>query len=141
MFKVENDIFRWLVRAVPEAHWQRIENAGSLGPGVPDVNCCHRGTETWIELKTAHGLRLHPSQSVWMRRRVAHGGRVRLLIGWRNGDLCTVRPPAACDAAIVKSILAKYRGCKGYCTTDHVTFWPRDYLVKFPERLAEGLLS
>lgn len=43
--------------------------------GVPDVNCCIDGVDSWAELKfnTTKGLVLRDSQFAWMRRRLACG--------------------------------------------------------------------
>jgi len=54
----------------PHCHAQRIET-GSTGLGIPDVNLCLNGIETWVELKVVKGLRveLSPQQVVWHYRR------------------------------------------------------------------------
>jgi len=53
----------------------------NVGRGVPDLNMCCEGKETWVELKIFTGGRvlLRPEQFAWGMRRVAHGGRVQVL--------------------------------------------------------------
>jgi len=58
-----------------EVHSQRIETGGT-GLGIPDVNLCGNGMETWVELKVVKGRRvmLSPEQVVWHFRRARAGG-------------------------------------------------------------------
>lgn len=61
-------------------HIQRIET-GSTGLGIPDVNLCHSGVETWVELKVVKGKRveLSPQQVVWHHKRWRAGGSSYIL--------------------------------------------------------------
>lgn len=60
----------------PLVHVQRIET-GSTGRGIPDVNLCWDGVETWLELKIVKGKRvdLSPEQVAWHYRRARAEGR------------------------------------------------------------------
>lgn len=76
--RTEAQLYRWLLDEVlVGAHSQRIEN--TAGSGVPDINCCWRGVELWIECKM-HDALLRPFQWAWINRRVAAGGRVFVLV-------------------------------------------------------------
>lgn len=54
----------------------RIEN--SVTHGIPDINCCHNGTEFWIESKIVREKRVafRNSQVAWITIRTGFGGRV-----------------------------------------------------------------
>lgn len=72
--KPEQALKNWLVSGVPiGAHTQTIET--TTGRGVPDLNLCLDGNETWIELK-AQGYRpvMRPEQVAWLHQRVRSGG-------------------------------------------------------------------
>jgi hypothetical protein len=83
----ERQLYGRLRRRVPRAHFQRIESR--VGPGVPDVNMCYRGVESWLELKVVkrpkRGGPLHPrvraAQVAWLARRRKAGGNAWLLLG------------------------------------------------------------
>lgn len=89
--------FYYLIKEHIPGHVNRIEN--STGVGIPDVNFCFDGLETWLELKANVNLlcaeeeviqipfgtkRLRDSQIIWHGQRVNAGGRV--LIAIRDGD-------------------------------------------------------
>jgi Holliday junction resolvase len=59
--------------------WMRVEN-GLTMLGVPDLNGCRGGVETWVELKatSAWSVRIRPEQVGWAERRMRSGGRVFL---------------------------------------------------------------
>lgn len=62
-------------KLVPEAHWDRVENAA--GTGMADLNGCFLGHELWLEMKLMTNFRLHkiqPSQVPWHTKRWAVGG-------------------------------------------------------------------
>lgn len=63
-------------------HVNRIEN--STGVGIPDVNYCYNGQETWLELKAGSQLRI--SQKIWHYQRSLRAGRV-LVIERINNDI------------------------------------------------------
>ena len=78
----EASLWQQLKDAVPkEAHVQRIETGGTA-KGVPDVNICYKGKETWIELKSITGnkLTLTEFQIVWMHNRCKSGGKCLILV-------------------------------------------------------------
>ncbi len=83
----ERQLYGRLRRRLPRAHFQRIESR--VGPGVPDVNMCYRGCESWIELKVVSrpklGGPIHPrvraAQVAWLARRRKAGGNAWLLLG------------------------------------------------------------
>lgn len=63
-----------------DAHCQRIET--STASGVPDLNCCLRGVEFWIETKIMtpqQRVLLRPYQWAWIRRRSEAGGLVYVI--------------------------------------------------------------
>ena len=66
------------------AHFQPIET-WSTGQGVPDVNCCLRGTETWIEFKVTatNAVRISTEQIGWIERRIRAGGRVLVIVRYK----------------------------------------------------------
>lgn len=69
-----------LVKGKLPGHVERVENA--LTRGTPDVNMCHEGCESWLELKVLdakHHCELRPEQYLWHRRRQEVGGRVFVL--------------------------------------------------------------
>ena len=62
----------------------RVENPAN--PGTPDLNCCYRGVEFWIEFKQVKELPkkadtpvftgcLKPHQALWAMLRTRAGGR------------------------------------------------------------------
>lgn len=67
----EKDLYAAIKRALPEPHWQRLEN--SVGIGQPDVNCCWQSREFWLELKIGKPL-IRPAQYAWGMRRAKQGG-------------------------------------------------------------------
>ena len=92
-----------------QTHCERIEDCA--GSGVPDVNCCWKGHEFWLELKIVREQRvgIRSSQSAWAIQRSARGGNIWLfaydsgtIIGYRGkkiyelglvkGDIGTVKP-------------------------------------------------
>ena len=81
MNTLEKQLWNLLRGHLPQkAHAQRIET-GSTGQGIPDVNICHNGLETWIELKVVKGKKvdLSPEQVSWLYVRNRAGGRVWIL--------------------------------------------------------------
>lgn len=93
--------FYYLIKDHLPGHVNRIEN--STGVGMPDVNFCFKGQETWLELKANIGLltevneliqipfsskRLRDSQIIWHGKRVLQGGRV--LVAVRDGGTITI---------------------------------------------------
>lgn len=74
-----------------KGHLSRIENL--VDPGTPDTSFCFEGFEGFLELKylptlppnernSSLGSRgLRPSQILWIRQRIKHGGRVGVLVG------------------------------------------------------------
>jgi len=77
MNTLESTFWKLLRSHLPKGtHHQRIET-GSVGTGIPDVNVCLEGIESWWELKVVKGKRveLSPEQSAWAFRRWRSGGR------------------------------------------------------------------
>lgn len=72
------------VERIKGAHFQPIET-WSTGQGVPDVNVCLAGTETWIEFKTTatNAVRISTEQVGWIERRLRAGGRCLMIVRWR----------------------------------------------------------
>lgn len=67
-------------------HYQRFED--SMTGGIPDLNICFGGVETWVELKavewpkrptTPVRLGLRTDQSLWLNGRQRNGGRALVL--------------------------------------------------------------
>jgi hypothetical protein len=77
MSKSEHQLRREFCKRVREAggHAQPIEDG--LTAGVPDVNVCLAGVESWMEIKTGH--KLSPEQRKWLVTRARAGGRVFVL--------------------------------------------------------------
>lgn len=73
-----------LVKPYIPGHYNRVENAA--GVGMPDVNFCHEGRESWLELKVARGGHkdplslLEPEQIIWHMKRVHEQGRVYVMV-------------------------------------------------------------
>lgn len=69
----------------------RIENG--VGVGMPDINFCGNGVESWIEMKSpkepkredtplfGSNHRLSQDQKNWFKRQIDAGGRAWILIG------------------------------------------------------------
>ena len=85
--------FYYLIKDHIPGHVNRIEN--STGVGIPDVNFCFDGLETWLELKANINLlvaeqevidipfgtkKLRDSQIIWHGQRTKAGGRVLVAI-------------------------------------------------------------
>jgi len=72
------------VERIKSAHWQSVET-WSTGQGVPDVNVCLRGVETWVEFKTTatNAVRISTEQVGWIERRLRAGGRVLVIVRWK----------------------------------------------------------
>jgi hypothetical protein len=63
----EKALYKYLKQRLPQAHWQRFENAVSAGQ--PDVNVAYEGREVWLELKCSNKILLQPSQNAWLHAR------------------------------------------------------------------------
>lgn len=74
----EKDFWRSLQPKL-NGHVNRVENIA--GSGIPDVNICHNGIETWVELKVAKGnyLLFEWSQLSWFKNRGQEKGRVKIV--------------------------------------------------------------
>lgn len=85
--------FYYLIKDHIPGHVNRIEN--STGVGIPDINFCFNGLETWLELKANINLlvvpdeviqipfgtkKLRDSQIIWHGQRTKAGGRVLVAI-------------------------------------------------------------
>jgi hypothetical protein len=98
----ERQLYGRLRRRVPRAHFQRIESR--VGPGVPDVNMCYRGVESWLELKVVKRPkrggpikpRVRAAQVAWLARRRKAGGNAWLLLGI-DADVLLFDGSAAAD--------------------------------------------
>lgn len=90
-FTTEKQLYNYLKSLFPYGHWQRIETP--VGTGIPDVNCCINGTESWLELKigsTKHdrktgklmvSIHMRRDQRSWLRKRDKAGGRCFVVVG------------------------------------------------------------
>lgn len=65
------------MKHITGAHFQPIET-WSTGQGVPDVNVCINGIESWIENKLTHAwaVDFDAMQISWIERRIRNSGRV-----------------------------------------------------------------
>ena len=70
----ERGLYRYLRSRLPQAHWQRFENA--VGMGQPDVNVAYLHKEVWLELKHGNSVLLQPSQFAWLHQRHNHNPNV-----------------------------------------------------------------
>ena len=72
------------VERIKTAHWQAVET-WSTGQGVPDMNVCLNGIETWLEFKgtTTNTVRITPEQVAWIERRLRAGGRCLVIVRWQ----------------------------------------------------------
>lgn len=89
MNKTEARFWDSLRNAAPAgAAMLRIED--SLGRGVPDVNICLNGVESWVELKIARGSKVEfqKGQLAWMVERTRAGGRCFVVVH----QVCPVNP-------------------------------------------------
>lgn len=79
--RADGDLRRLFRERLPHMHWTPIETAAT-GSGVPDVNCCWRGREFWIEFKFTAGwaVVLRPEQVGWLARRARAGGRAFIAV-------------------------------------------------------------
>lgn len=79
----EATFYRWLATKLTEfgcEHWDRIES--STSKGIPDLDICHKGRCTKVELKYEKGNQVHlrPEQRNWINKRIKAGGRVYILV-------------------------------------------------------------
>ena len=74
----EKDFWR-SIQPKLHGHVNRVENIA--GVGIPDVNICHNGIETWVELKVATGkyLLFEWTQLSWFKHRGKEKGRVKIV--------------------------------------------------------------
>ena len=72
--KVKKTVMRHL--KFKGVHVQPIENLGNRG--VPDLNCCYRNQEFWIEIKVKPD-KLSDLQRSWIHQRRSVGGRCYVL--------------------------------------------------------------
>lgn len=72
--------FKAKCRGLIKGHWQTIETTTTRG--VPDVNVCFMGVETWLEFKVKHkskGILIRPEQRAWIMRRHLNKGRALVI--------------------------------------------------------------
>lgn len=83
---LESEMWKRLRNALSyiPTHWQRIET--TTGSGVPDMEACCCGQQSWIEGKVLLGKRKfrfrHPLkdlQHIWITERIAAGGTVKIV--------------------------------------------------------------
>jgi hypothetical protein len=86
----ESDFWTLIHRAWPQVHAVRIENAATFG--TPDVNCCYRGNEFWLELKVEQGGKviIRPTQLAWLAKRVTVGGAVFIFTANYREQQCSL---------------------------------------------------
>jgi len=84
----EQKFYQWFRKQLPAgADCVRIETS-TMG-GMPDINVCYLGTDTWLELKVAVGeyVLIRPDQYAWINRRARAGGRCFILAQCGNNYL------------------------------------------------------
>lgn len=91
----EQKFYQWFRKQLPiTADCCRVETS-TMG-GMPDVNVCLDGIETWVELKVYISGRvlIRPEQNAWIARRTAAGGKACVLAkhptcyhGWVGSEL------------------------------------------------------
>lgn len=88
------------MKYITGAHFQSIET-WSTGQGVPDVNVCIGGVESWIENKQTrfNVLNISSQQIAWIERRIRNGGRVFIAV--RRHTLAGPRKGKSVDELIV----------------------------------------
>lgn len=77
----ERNVYRTLLDHLP-GHVQRFEDR--YQPGLPDLNVCYQGVETWVEVKVDK-FKLRPGQALWMKKRQAAGGRCKVVVRTKGG--------------------------------------------------------
>ncbi len=75
--------YRWLAEKFKDFsvdQWDRIESTTTKA--IPDIDLCHKGICTKLELKAEMGnqVKLKPEQRNWIMKRVRSGGRVFILV-------------------------------------------------------------
>jgi len=78
-YMIDGGLRQILQQNMRNVHFQSIETGGT-GRGIPDLNGCLNGVESWIELKStdAWNVVIRPEQVGWAEKRIRHGGRVFL---------------------------------------------------------------
>jgi hypothetical protein len=87
---------------MPDVHFQAIETGGT-GLGIPDLNGCVDGVETWTELKftTSWRVKVRPQQVAWLERRERAGGRCFILTRQGGRDRDTLWLTASSSARLL----------------------------------------
>ena len=86
----EAKLWRDVKKALKNVHAVRIEHR--YLPGIPDVNCCYKGVEFWLELKVSKGnyIGLSKFQKAFINERSKHGGKVFVLARPLKGSVLKV---------------------------------------------------
>ena len=86
----EAKLWRDVKKALKNVHAVRIEHR--YLPGIPDVNCCYKGVEFWLELKVSKGnyIGLSKFQKAFINERSKHGGKVFVLARPLTGSVIKV---------------------------------------------------
>tara|TARA_X000001382_G_scaffold10998_1_gene7492 strand:- start:1747 stop:2142 length:396 start_codon:yes stop_codon:yes gene_type:complete len=129
----EKDFWR-SIQPKLNGHVNRVENIA--GVGIPDVNICHNGIETWVELKVAVGryLLFEWSQISWYKHRGQEQGRVKIVAKHKEDiiicdaeDILRVEPRRKVKAGIlIDDIRELKRYSKPYDwqkINDSISFW------------------
>ena len=93
----EAKLWRDVRKALKNVHAVRIERR--YLPGIPDVNCCYKGVEFWLELKVSKGnyIGLSKFQKAFINERSKHGGKVFVLARPLTGSVIKVFDSATLD--------------------------------------------
>lgn len=98
----EATFYQWLAAKLFEfgcQHWDRIES--STSKGIPDLDICHNGRCTKVELKYEAGnqVKIRPEQRNWINKRIKSGGRVFILVKRKTAKLDQIELFAGSDAS------------------------------------------
>lgn len=86
----EATFYRWLASKFTHFEvdqWDRIES--STTKGLPDVDICHKGVCTKLEIKYEKGNQVHlrPEQRNWINKRIKAKGRVFIIVKRQTAKL------------------------------------------------------
>lgn len=98
----EATFYQWLSPKLKQfgcQHWDRIETG--INKGIPDLDICHQGRCTKVELKAEKGnqVGLSAEQRNWINKRIKAGGRVFILVKRKTAKLDQIELFAGSDAS------------------------------------------
>lgn len=127
---------KYLLKKMHTIDIQRIED--KLMTGIPDVNCCWRGKEFWLEGKNLDELPvrdttkvkvgLRQDQLTWLLRRRESGGIVLVWVRVKHVGWWIFTPPYFEDLVngIEKSVFMSHS--QFFKTTDEAVDWIKDHV-------------